>query len=480
MKPVIASLVCLLLSAASLFAQQPGDPIPLTIRPANLTQPSLKYRLLPDRGQLTEGNAPTQYYRAMSMFMENAGLLAELRGDYWETWLAMPIKDLPRKEVNEKVQMTRYVLRELEVGSKRKQCDWQLEGRSEGFGLLLPDVQGFRVLTRPLAARARLQIAQGNYAAACDTLQIGFAVAHHLGRGPTLIHTLVGMAIARIMLDQVETLLQQPDAPNLYWSLTVMPKPFADLKPALQEEMNFFDNMFPILKKLDATPMSEEQVKAFEAKLAALRQEFGLRKPSMGDRLKQAFVLTQATAEAKAALVEKYQFTPEAVAAMPSFQVAALYAYRDYKEALEEVIKWANVPEPWKYSEYKTQQQRYGKAVKRLDELYFGGLLRALGDSNQFPLENVSLAATRVDRRLAALRCIEAIRQYAAGHDGKMPVALADVKELPIPNDPLTGKPFAYAMEGDKATLSLAKPTEENPNPRQLLIYHLTMARPKE
>src|SRR2546429_6962734 len=35
--------------------------------------------------------------------------------------------------------------------------------------------------------------------------------------------------------DQLETLLRQPDAPNLYWSLTVLPKPFADLQPSLYE-----------------------------------------------------------------------------------------------------------------------------------------------------------------------------------------------------------------------------------------------------
>ena len=59
-------------------------------------------------------------------------------------------------------------------------------------------------------------------------------------------------------------------------------------------------------------------------------------------------------------------------------------------------------------------------------------------------------------------------------------MALADVKELPIPNDPLTGKAFLYAADGDKATLMLAKPEEEKPNPNEVLIYHLTMNRGKE
>ena len=42
---------------------------------------------------------------------------------------------------------------------------------------------------------------------------------------------------------------------------------------------------------------------------------------------------------------------------------------------------------------------------------------------------------------------------YAAGHDGKLPATLADMKEVPIPADPLTGKSFEYTVDGENATL---------------------------
>ena len=89
------------------------------------------------------------------------------------------------------------------------------------------------------------------------------------------------------------------------------------------------------------------------------------------------------------------------------------------------------------------------------------------------------MTTVRTDRRFAAMRCVEAIRHYAAKHEGKLPASLADVKELPIPSDPLTAKPFEYALDGDKATLSLAKPAEKKPNPNELLRYYLTMQRTK-
>ncbi len=105
MKRFVTSLACLLVMPVVLFAQKASDPIPLTIHPADLPQPSLKYHLFPDRGELTDGNAPTQYYRTLGLFMENQGLLDELRQQYWDDWLTMPLKDLPRQEVEEKVQM---------------------------------------------------------------------------------------------------------------------------------------------------------------------------------------------------------------------------------------------------------------------------------------------------------------------------------------------------------------------------------------
>ncbi len=72
------------------------------------------------------------------------------------------------------------------------------------------------------------------------------------------------------------------------------------------------------------------------------------------------------------------------------------------------------------------------------------------------------------------------MRQYAAKHESKLPPTLADVKDLPIPSDPLTGKPFQYGADDDKATLALPKPAEEKAIPYQLSTYYLTLKRKKD
>ncbi|HEY2146641.1 MAG TPA: hypothetical protein VGH32_01810, partial [Pirellulales bacterium] len=65
-----------------------------------------------------------------------------------------------------------------------------------------------------------------------------------------------------------------------------------------------------------------------------------------------------------------------------------------------------------------------------------------------------------VERRLAALRVIEAMRIYAAAHDGRLPWKLSYISEVPVPNDPGTGEPFEYRYEDGMATLTSRIPEE--------------------
>jgi hypothetical protein len=64
--------------------------------------------------------------------------------------------------------------------------------------------------------------------------------------------------------------------------------------------------------------------------------------------------------------------------------------------------------------------------------------------------------AKSVDSDLAVLQCVEAIRSYAASHDGQLPQNLADIKESPAPDDPLSGKAFRYTRTGVTAVLEPA------------------------
>ncbi len=62
----------------------------------------------------------------------------------------------------------------------------------------------------------------------------------------------------------------------------------------------------------------------------------------------------------------------------------------------------------------------------------------------------VRRAQARLDQRIALLRHVEALRLHAAEHDGKLPAKLSEVS-VPLPDDPVTGKPFRYELTGATA-----------------------------
>jgi hypothetical protein len=471
--PILLSAI---LWPVTALAAQPGDPIQLALSPAAVPQPSLKYRLLPDPRDLTPGNAATLYYRSGAMFLENQPLLKELQEEQWDDWLRMPLPDLPREAVSARLSRARRVLRELELAAQCRQCDWQLEDRREGIGLLLPEVQFFRRFGVVLAVRARFEIADGKWPEAIRSLQAGYALARHLAEGPTLIHVLVGSAIAQMMSIQVDAWVGQPGAPNLYWALAVLPRPFLDPAPAVRAESTMLEHMLPGLKRLEKGPASIAEVQAVMEQLRKTLDDFDLRPPTAAETTARTALIVQTHPAAKQFLLAQ-GYTTEQVEAMPVPQAVLLFAFMEYRQAWDEAAKWAHVPDGFRQPGYRAAGVAYSQALERLDRLFFRGLLKALGDGGAPPLEKVYAAATRLDRRLAALRCIEAIRLYAARHHGKLPSTLADITEAPAPSDPVTGKPFEYKMADDRATLVAPLPPGPKPPPGLLLSYELTLRR---
>jgi hypothetical protein len=75
---------------------------------------------------------------------------------------------------------------------------------------------------------------------------------------------------------------------------------------------------------------------------------------------------------------------------------------------------------------------------------------------------SVEQSGIRLERRVAVLRVVEAIRMYAAAHGGALPESLANVTIVPVPDDPATGKPFSYTCRDGVAEVT-GGPVDERP-----------------
>ncbi len=437
------------------------DPtIRLVLHPAAEPRPALKYQLLPGFLDRRPGNAAVHYGKVKS---ENDVLFGdrELR-ERIHRWLDTPLAKLRSEASSERWLLNDHpIFEHLERAARCESCDWQLPIREgEFYTILLPEVQEARRFARLLGVRARLQIAHGRFDEAVQTLQSGYGQARHVGNGPTLINGLVGVAICNIMCGHVREFIQQPDAPNLYWALTQLPSPLIDMRRGIETEMHAVHLSFPELSDLDDMTRGPEYWReSLERFWKNFSQYAGME--GLATRPEGLTVLCiRGYPMAKRRLIDR-GFSTEQVEAMPVGQVVALDTMRTYEELRDEQFKWFNVP----FWESHEGFERAERQSMQSDEILF------VANMVMPAVKAVRTAVVRNDRQIAALRVIEALRLYAAGHDGELPGNLGQITEVPIPIDPVTGRPFAYQLRRDTAIL------EGPPLPGAPLRFEISLGR---
>ena len=87
-----------------------------------------------------------------------------------------------------------------------------LRARSEGYDLVLPDVQYLRGLAQAIKIRFRVEVAEGRFDDAVRTAQTMLALARSFSDYPGIITGFVGTGIAFMQLDALEEMIQQPGA----------------------------------------------------------------------------------------------------------------------------------------------------------------------------------------------------------------------------------------------------------------------------
>jgi hypothetical protein len=89
---------------------------------------------------------------------------------------------------------------------------------------------------------------------------------------------------------------------------------------------------------------------------------------------------------------------------------------------------------------------------------------------------NVRRRQVLLEQRLALLRHIEALRIYAAEHSGTLPMKLSEIS-VPLPDDPFTGKPFHYAVNGTTAHVRGIPPAGMETDSAYNIHYEVTLTR---
>ena len=90
-----------------------------------------------------------------------------------------------------------------------------------------------------LTEAALLSMAEGRIEDAMAIIGQQLALSRHLGQDEFLVSNLVGIAIAGIAWNDLLYLVQHPECPNLYWALSVLPRPLVDTRHAMSVERQF-------------------------------------------------------------------------------------------------------------------------------------------------------------------------------------------------------------------------------------------------
>lgn len=433
----VVTMLSALSMAAPLRADQPKpDEKRLSVYPAPLPEPSLKYRFLPDPVDQTPGNAALTYLMAFS--------LSPIDQRAYEL-LDKPVQDLRQAGAEDFLGKQYSALRQVRIATNRTECQWDPSFRQSGLDWTADYLNRTRWMADVLTIKIRLAIANGRYDEAVDALRDGFTLARNLAREGPLVQALVASGIEAVMLQNTTDLMQARNAPNLYWALANLPRTMIDLPEVLEMDTAAVFFSFPELKD------HPEQLSAARSREVLSR----LATYSHGS----------ATAEGAAALVEMMKaypaakdrlvragLKPQEVERLAANSVVLAYYVTRYRQQAQDLVKWAGLA-PW-----ESIPGLRGTADRvRADGQEYNALTLLLP-----AVHSADCHIASVDRELAMMICVEAIRAYAASHEGALPPNLEALSpQTPAAIDPMWGRPFEYEAHGNIVTLRGLAPQGE-------------------
>jgi hypothetical protein len=446
--------------------------IQMTVTPAAAPVPSLKYRLVARDVDLKPGNAVPYYYRAMLSLEQNKeAVRKKYTEDEITKWESpgsegQPLRDLPLEKLRDVADMMLgQIGDQLAVATTRRECDWEL-GIEDMRGVdvvnfILPEFQGTRELARALTVKTRLEIAERHYDDAVATLRQQYRLGHDAAQVPLLVCGLIGVAIDSRSNGALIEFIGNPGSPNMYWALTELAQPPIDLQPAVRFEMEFGPRMFPFIYNAETTDRAPDEwnrmfvgaLKDF-GKAGELWADAGITQftDGVGAGVAATGLALVGYPHAKEYLIA-HGMDRDKVENMSVGQVIAIYSERNYRRFAEDWEKLWLVP-------FADMYKMHDKLEKRLADAHpLGG-----GEEREIiplvsllmpAIQSCRAAQVRLERQVAALRVIEALRLYAAEHDGRLPESLDQITTVPVPLNPATSRPFEYRLNGKLAMLTL-------------------------
>jgi hypothetical protein len=451
-------LTALALAAVPVALRGDEAPRSLAVSPMPAPVPALKYQLLPDLCELNPGN-PAQNY--LKCFMERRTFFfgkesAAERARYQ----AMPLAELPADKLR---GYGGSALRQADWAARLDALDWQVPDpvQNGGRDTQWDELGPLQNLAAALQVRFRAEVAGRHFNDAIRTAKTMFALSRHLGEYPSGVASLVAMGVAHLTLGTLEEMVRQPGCPNLFWALTDLPCPLVDLRKGAHGDRNRVTADLRALR--DDAPMIDAEIEKFVSRLSGAlgfaREQAGQAPRSVRARLR-ALVNNPEQVRAARLRLTQTGLGAELVKSFPPMQAILLDEKRDHEVQRDERLKLLSVP-LWQLD------APAGLTERSADP---GGLFADLLPH----VHKLRRSQATLERQVAGLRHVEALRLYAAAHDGRLPAKLSDIP-VPLPVNPFTGQPFLYTVREATAHVRGGSPPSDDTLSDCTLHYAVTV-----
>lgn len=435
--------------------------VPWKVSPAAEPKPAFRYEFWPRESELKPGSGLLYYFRAVTRVLQREGCLKTIR-------------DIANRNVQTTAEDRAFiasmesVFEDLQTLAYCEDLSWDHRNRDiQGprlyyFGL--DDVQASRDLARLLMIKARIQLADGDFDGVSKTVLMGNRLAYLVGQGESVIQRLVACAITAMMRAIIEETIQTPGCPNLYWAIATIPLPIVSIRQSVELELDAIHRAFPALRQAQTADWSEET--AMEQWVQCLKELRALLGSAESQDSRQTILAVDYSdfVEPARARLRAAGFTEECLEKMPEPSIVMADAAYELDRLADGIRKDILLPGPQNnpltlISLHTAELQETRRLSEELGKDVSWNSAADLFAVPLFPsIQQLAAAADRTPIMLRRLMTLEAIRMYAAAHDGQLPNSLPELSPVPAVNAFPTEQPFEFSVEssddGQVATLS--------------------------
>ncbi|QDV41892.1 hypothetical protein Enr13x_17350 [Stieleria neptunia] len=442
---------------------EPASPSPpLVLHARQQSDPPLRYRLWPAPERRRPRGAMVAVNRSMLLVAQVSAKQKRDFLDRYDAWSQMPLDELPVEQAKASCLPFETAIGVLRTGENWMDLKYDLGledmSFSEKLGTLLPELQESRDLARLLCMRARVAAAEHRWTDAVDDLRLGFRLSEITAHSTnTLLSRLIGIAISESLLETIESMIQQPDCPNLYWALAGLPVDrLFEMREAIEYESTVAYHA-GILAGLDELPdeiigeaRALNRLKELSDVIATMYDSVNTpAETTWLHQLSTGVLITMMVQPSRQLLLENDDWK-ERVDELSDAEAVLRASDFELSRIRERWLAWSLLPSDlWDVS----KAERDAAMKVSTDTVTLGGqLARVMLPSFQ----TATSSGLDVKQQHHRLLTLEALRMHAA-ETGALPEAIDNLTPVPAWLDPISRKPFVYLRQTPtEATLSRA------------------------